>query len=81
MKTLFSIAAILTMLLGIGWLFFPQAMLASWGVQADGIAVYMARRYGGLFSGYAAILWLGRASSSSPDSDPRRAARAGRASP
>ena len=32
MKTFFSVAAVLTMLLGIGWLLFPGAMLSSWGV-------------------------------------------------
>ena len=67
MKTLFSVAAVLTGLLGVLWLFLPQAMLAGWGVpHPDPIAIYMARRYGALFFGYAAILWLGRASVSSP---------------
>jgi hypothetical protein len=60
MKVLFSIAAGLTLILGLAWLFAPQAMLASWGVVAEPVAVYMARRYGGLFFGYAAILWLAR---------------------
>lgn len=63
---LFSVAAGLTMALGIAWLFLPQAMLSAWGVQAaDEITVYMARRYGGLFFGYAVILWMARASPSS----------------
>jgi hypothetical protein len=61
-KTLFSIAAGLTLLLGIVWLFLPGVMLSSWGVQADDVTVYMSRRYGGLFFGYAATLWLARAS-------------------
>jgi hypothetical protein len=66
LRTLFSIGAGLTILLGVVWLFFPQAMLSSWGVQGDEVAVYMARRYGCLFFGYAAILWLARAAASSP---------------
>ncbi len=62
MKALFVVAAAITLLLGIAWTLFPSAMLASWGVQADATAAYMARRYGGLFFGYAAILWLSRTS-------------------
>jgi len=74
MKTLFSIAAVLTALLGVGWLFFPTTMLSGWGVHGDGVAVYMARRYGGLFFGYCVILWLSRAS---PASETRTAILAG----
>ncbi len=66
MKILFGVAAGLTLLLGVVWLLFPQFMLASWGVRPDPVSAYMARRYGGLFFGYAAILWLGRASGPSP---------------
>ena len=62
MKTLFVVAAVLTLLLGVAWTLFPQAMLSSWGVEADAVAEYMGRRYGGLFFGYALILWLSRAS-------------------
>ncbi len=62
MKTLFLVAALLTLLLGVAWTLFPGAMFASWGVEANGLAVYMGRRYGGLFFGYAVILWLSRTS-------------------
>jgi hypothetical protein len=74
MKTLFSIAAALTGLLGVSWLFFPTPMLSGWGVHGDGVAVYMARRYGGLFFGYCVILWLSRAA---PASGARTAILAG----
>ena len=66
MKTLFSVAAGVTLLLGVGWLAFPQAMLSWWSVESDAVGVYVARRYGGLLFGYATILWLGRSSTSSP---------------
>jgi hypothetical protein len=66
MRTVFSVAAVVTGLLGVLWLFFPQFMLTGWGAsQTDAITVYMSRRYGGLFFGYAVIMWLGRASASS----------------
>jgi len=66
MKTLFAVAAGLTLLLGVGWLVFPQAMLSWWSVESDGVGVYVARRYGGLLFGYATILWLSRSTTSSP---------------
>lgn len=66
MKALFVATTCLTVLLGVGWLFFPQGMLAGWGVEGDALAVYMARRYGGLFFGYATLLWLARSAGPSP---------------
>ena len=60
-----SVVAVLMVVLGAGWLFFPEAMLASWSVQSDPTGVYMGRRYGGLLFGYAAILWLARAAGAS----------------
>jgi hypothetical protein len=60
MKAFFRIAAALTLFLGVAWLFFPREMLASWGAQGGDVTVYMARRYGGLFFGYATILWRSR---------------------
>jgi hypothetical protein len=66
MKALFGIAAVLTLLLGVVWLFFPESMFSSWGVQPDALAIYMARRYGGLLFGYSAILWMARATQASP---------------
>ena len=35
-------------LLGTGWLFFPETMLGWWSVETDATGVYVARRYGGL---------------------------------
>lgn len=61
MKAFFSTVAVLMVLLGTGWLFFPEAMLSSWGVHSDATGVYVGRRYGAVLFGYAAILWLGRA--------------------
>jgi hypothetical protein len=62
MKTFLSVVSVLMIILGAGWLFFPEAMLGSWSVRTDPTGVYVSRRYGGLLFGYAAILWLGRAS-------------------
>jgi len=66
LRVFLGVAAGLTMLLGVAWLLFPQAMLSSWGAQPDPVTVYMARRYGGLFFGYSAILWLARPAGPSP---------------
>ena len=53
MKAFFRIAAVLLLLLGIAWVFLPRQMLSLWGAQPEGVAVYLGRRYGGLFFGYA----------------------------
>lgn len=67
LKALFSSAAVLTGALGVLWLFFPQIMFHGLLIsEPDAITVYMARRYGALFFGYATMLWLGRASPRSP---------------
>jgi hypothetical protein len=65
MKVFLSVVAVLMVLLGSAWLFFPEAMLASWSAPSDATGVYMSRRYGGLLFGYAAILWLARAAGAS----------------
>jgi hypothetical protein len=62
MRAFLSAVSVLMLLLGTGWLFFPGTMLQWWGVETDATGVYVARRYGGLLFGYAAILWLGRTS-------------------
>ncbi len=66
MKIFFAVAAAVTLVLGIAWTLFPAPMLSSWGIEANVAAVYMGRRYGGLFFGYSLILWLARGSESSP---------------
>jgi hypothetical protein len=44
MKLLFRIFAALTLVLGLAWLFLPEAMLESWGVHGDELTVHMSRR-------------------------------------
>jgi hypothetical protein len=64
-KIFFAVAAALTLMLGVAWTLFPASMLSSWDMQANVAAIYMGRRYGGLFFGYALILWLARGAESS----------------
>jgi hypothetical protein len=65
-RTVFSVTAILTFLLGVAWMTAPAIMLDGWGLPADAATVYMSRRCGGLFLGYTAILWFARAAGASP---------------
>ncbi|MCX6543912.1 MAG: hypothetical protein NTV05_05805 [Acidobacteria bacterium] len=65
-KTLFTIGAVITGLLGVAWLFAPSFMLADWGLPDDAATVYMARRCGAMFFGYSTILWVARGASASP---------------
>jgi hypothetical protein len=60
MRTLFSLSAALAAFLAVAWLAFPGVMLTGWGVHGDNVTVYVARRYGALFIGYAVLLWLAR---------------------
>lgn len=66
LKTVFSIAAVLTGALGAAWLLAPAFMLDGWGMTSDAATIYMARRYGSLFFGYSAILWFARIAGASP---------------
>jgi hypothetical protein len=68
-ELLFTITAILTAVLGMSWLFFPATMLSLWKASGNEIALYMSRRYAGLFFGYSVILWLGRTAPPSPARD------------
>jgi hypothetical protein len=61
MTMFLSVVSLLMVLLGSGWLCFPETMLSWWSVRTDAAGLYVARRYGALLFGYAAILWLGRA--------------------
>jgi hypothetical protein len=65
-KSVYSIAAALTFALGTAWLLAPAFMLAQWGLAGDAPTAYMSRRLGGMFFGYAAILWLARHAEASP---------------
>jgi hypothetical protein len=60
LKAFFSIAAALLVLLGVGYLFLPDAMLAKWDVTTDSTGLYVSRRYGAMAFGYATILVLAR---------------------
>ena len=61
-SALFSVASFLTLLLGLGWILAPGAMLSAWGIAASDALIYMSRRSAALFLGYAVILWRSRTS-------------------
>ena len=66
MTTFLSVAAAVTGVLGLSWTLVPEPWLALWGLPADAGAVYLGRRFGGLFFGYAVTLWLARGAGPSP---------------
>jgi hypothetical protein len=65
-RTVFSVGGVLTFMLGVAWVTAPAFMLDGWGLPADAATVCLSRRYGGLFLGYAAILWFARKADASP---------------
>ncbi len=67
MTALLTATSVISAALAMIWLFFPQVMLTEWAnPNADALTIYMARRYGALFVGYAVITWLSRNSGPSP---------------
>lgn len=67
MRWVFSVTAILSLAVAAVWLFAPHLMLALWSLHDEGPpTVYMARRFGGMFLGYALLLWLTRKEPPSP---------------
>jgi hypothetical protein len=65
-KTLFILAAFFTLVLGLAWMFFPEALLNAWGIASSSALIYMARRCAVLFLGTAVILWSARTAPQSP---------------
>ena len=61
MKVFLTVVSAAMVLLGAGWLVFPETMLGRWGVDTDAVGVFVARRYGAVLLGFAVIVWLGRA--------------------
>lgn len=66
-RTVFAVAAILTLAIGAIWLLAPDFMYGQLGVNDAGpVAIYMARRYATMFFGYSVLLWLARDIAASP---------------
>ena len=65
-KNLFTVFAILTLLLGLGWMIIPDKQATSLGLADGPGLIFMARRYAVLFLGNAVVLWLARKSPPSP---------------
>ena len=66
MKVAFSVGGAGVMLLGMGWLFFPEVMFLRWDVQPDPAGVMKGRRYGVVFIATGIMLWLCRKAPRSP---------------
>lgn len=55
-----TIAAVATILLGIGFLFAPSFMLEQWGLTHEPPTVFLSRRIGAIYLGLAVIFVVGR---------------------
>ena len=60
MKPFLQVVSVLMVLLAAAWLVAPAEMLSSWGAHSDPVGLYMSRRYGAMFIGYAVTFWLAR---------------------
>ncbi|MDH2435527.1 hypothetical protein QCD60_23675 [Pokkaliibacter sp. MBI-7] len=52
--------ALLFMVLAVAWMFFPQQMLAQWGIEFSDGAGVMCRRGAAFYAGIAFILFMAR---------------------
>ena len=66
MSVLFAAAAVLTAVLAMAWLFVPGTMLKWWQADPNPSSIYMARRGGVLFLGFAVLLWGSRDAATTP---------------
>ncbi|EKO3444377.1 TPA: hypothetical protein ACOJPC_004293 [Vibrio fluvialis] len=54
------LASLLLFSLAIGWMFFPEQMLAQWGVQYSDGAGLVSRRGAGFYLGFAIMFFMAR---------------------
>ena len=65
LKTLMVISSVIGLLFGLGFFFAPVWTEASYGVNLDMGGQYMARLFGSVLLGLAALLWFARNSTNS----------------
>ena len=61
-KTAFTIAAVVTFIMGLGITLAPAIMLGNFGVDANPASTHMARALGGAVLALAILTWLARSS-------------------
>ena len=62
MKTLFTIALIVELLFGIGFVVMPATLMNMFGVTLSDFGVALSRILGSALLGFAVLLWYGRSS-------------------
>ena len=67
LNALFTIAAVLTVLFGIGFVVMPDTLLSFYGVTMNEAGLYTARLLGAEFLAFAIIAWMVRNSSGSSE--------------
>lgn len=59
-KTFFAIIAVLALVHGVGFLFVPEQVAASYGMATSASTLLMARLFGAALIGLATIFWFAR---------------------
>lgn len=63
-KTFFTIIAVLALVHGVGFVFIPEQVAASYGMTSSAATLLMARLFGAALVGLALIFWFARDGSS-----------------
>ena len=64
MKNLFTIALVVELLFGLGFIAIPGTLVGTFGVTLSDFGITLARLFGSAILGFAVLLWFGRQSSS-----------------
>jgi hypothetical protein len=60
LPTLLSVAGVVALLIGIGFLAAPAELLAQYGATADGPTIFMSRLYGAAMIQIGVLAWFAR---------------------
>ena len=59
-RTVLTVAAILSFLFGLGFMFIPGQLVTLYGVQLDDVGRYIAQLYGATLFGFGLLNWFAR---------------------
>ncbi len=65
LRNLFIATALITLLSGVGFTFFPVVTMTLYNLPLDEVGTYTARFLGGAYLSFAAVAWLARDASPS----------------
>ena len=56
-NTVMTVASVIGMIFGIGYMLIPTTMLGFYGASTDAVGILLGRFFGGSMLGFAVLLW------------------------